>query len=143
MLADGLFTIITPNRFVFALVISFVAMFGIGILMLASIVVIQLSCSDKHIGLATLILGSVRSIGGSLAVTIFSQVMHITVKDDANIRVAKAIENYNVPAASLPSLIRLLIGGRPKQALALEGVTPAVLEVASKAIKWSWTVAFS
>ena len=141
MIADGLFTIVTPNRFVLALVLGFLAMFGIGILMLASIVVTQLSCADKHIGLATLILGSVRSIGGSLAVTIFSQIMLITAKDDANWRVTKAMEN-DVPASSIPRLIKTLMGGRPKEALKLDGVTPAALAVASEVMKWSWTVAF-
>jgi hypothetical protein len=142
MIGDGLFSTITPNRFILALASGFIAMFGIGILMIASIVVTQLSCADKHIGLATLVLGSVRSIGGSLAVTIFSQVMHITVKEDAGTRIPTSIAEYNVPASSIPGLIKSMIGGRPKEALKLEGVTPEVLQAALLAIKWSWTTAF-
>src|ERR1700761_8810907 len=87
MIADGIFTTITPHRLPIALVAGFLAMFGMGMLLVAVIVCVQLTCADEHIGLATLVLGSVRSMGGSLAVTLYTNVMQSTLKKDSGPRV--------------------------------------------------------
>jgi hypothetical protein len=142
IVADAMFTLITPDKLILALIAGFVSMFGMGIVLVGVIVCVQLSCQDSHIGLATLVMSSIRSMGGSMAVTIYSSIMQNTLKEQAGPRVAKAIAPYNVPKSSLPMLIKLLIGNREKDAAKLPGVTTQVMKAAGTAIKWAWSVAF-
>jgi hypothetical protein len=142
LIADGLFTTINPNRFNLALAAGFLGMFGMGIVLVGTIVLVQLTCSDKHLGLASLILSSARAIGGSLAITCYTSIMQNTLKKDAKTRVADAVRPFGVPSDSLPPLIATLIGGRPQKALGLKGVTAEVVQKASDVIKWSWGLSF-
>lgn len=133
---------ITPDKLILALVAGFFSMFGMGMVLVGVIVCVQLTCQDSHIGLATLVMSSVRSMGGSLAVTIYTSIMQNTMKEEAGPRVAKAVAPFNVPRASLPMLIKLLMGNREKDAAKLPGVTAQVMKAAGTAIKWAWSVAF-
>jgi hypothetical protein len=140
--ADAMFTLITPDKLVLALVAGFVSMFGMGIVLVGVIVCVQLTCQDSHIGLATLVMSSIRSMGGSMAVTIYSSIMQNSMKEQAGPRVAKAVLPMGVPQTTLPMLIKLLMGNREKDAAKLPGVTAAVMKAAGTAIKWAWSVAF-
>ncbi|KAF2428787.1 MFS general substrate transporter, partial [Tothia fuscella] len=142
LIADGFFTRITPYTFKTALGLGFVAMFGVGFMLVALIVCTQLSCRDKNIGLATLVLGSVRAMGGSVAVTIFSSIINSTLKTDGPIRVAKKVIPMGVPKSSLGNLIKLVIGGKDDLAAKLKGVTPEAVHAAREVLKWSWGLAF-
>lgn len=140
--ADTMFIFITPDRLILALIAGFVSMFGMGIILVGVIVCVQLTCQDSHIGLATLVMSSIRSMGGSVAITIYTSIMQNTIKEQAGVRVGKAIAPYNVPKTSVPSLIKLLIGNREKDAAKLPGVTAQVMKAAGLAIKWAWSVAY-
>jgi hypothetical protein len=142
LISDILFTTLTPNRFVAAMGFCFMATFGMGIMMVSLIVCVQLSCDDKHMGLATLVLGSVRAIGGSVAVTTYTSIMMNTVKKDSGPRVENAVLPLGAPKGVLPKLVKLLLGGRPAEAGKLEGITPTILEAAKLALRWSWSKAF-
>ncbi|TLD18252.1 Neutral ceramidase B [Venturia nashicola] len=140
--ADIMLTYVTPDTLTLALVAGFFAMFGMGIVLVGTIVIVQLSCQDSHIGLATLVLSSIRSMGGSVAVTIYSSIMQNTMKEEAGPKVGEAIAKMNVPRTSIGPLIKLLMGNREKDAAKLPGVTKAVMQAAGTAIKWAWSVAF-
>jgi hypothetical protein len=144
IIADGVFTTITPHDFKLAMGMGFLAMFGVGFMLVSLIVCTQLSCKDKNIGLATLVLGSVRAMGGSVAVTIFTSVIQNTLHEDAGKRVAKVVmaPPYNVPRASVSKLVPLVIGGRDKIAAKLPGSTPAAVKATREVLKWSWGLAF-
>jgi hypothetical protein len=142
LISDGIFTTVTPDTFGRALGLGFMAMFGMGLMLVSLIVAVQLASEDRHLGLATLVLGSIRSIGGSVAITIFTSIMMNTVKEDAGPRIAKVVLPMGAPGRSLPPLVKLLIGGRPKDALKVPGITPSILKAAADVAKWSWTLAF-
>ena len=142
MVSDGLFSLVTPDRLTLALGAGFLSMFGMGMLLVAVIVAVQLSCLDENIGLASLVLGSVRSTGGSLAVTLYTNIMQNTLKQDAGPAIAKAVLPLGVPKESLGSLTNLLIGDRPKDALKLPGLTQQAITVGGTALKWVWSLAF-
>jgi hypothetical protein len=142
IISDGLFMTITPNNFRSALGFGFLAMFGVGFMLVALIVSTQLTCNDRNIGLATLVLGSVRAMGGSLAVTIFTSIIQNTLKTDGPVRVAKVVLPMSVPQTSLGALIKLVIGGKDGLAAQLPGVTPGAVKAARDALKWTWGIAF-
>lgn len=85
-------------------------------------------------------------MGGSVSITIYSSILQNTLKKEVGPRVAKAIAATGVPlssvGASLPMLIKLLMGSRQADAAKLPGVTPTVLEAASMGLKWAWSVSF-
>jgi hypothetical protein len=117
-------------------------MFGVGFMLVALIVCTQLTCNDRNIGLATLVLGSVRAMGGSVAVTIFSSIINSTLKNDGPLRVAKAVIPMGVPKTAFSKLIPLVIGGKDELAAKIKGVTPAAVKATREALKWSWGLAF-
>jgi hypothetical protein len=142
LISDIVFTTLTPNTFSLALGMGFLAMFGMGASLVALIVCSQLASEDRHLGLATLVLGSMRGIGGSVAVTVYTSIMMNTVKEDAGPRIAKVVLPLGFPQAALPPFVTLLIGGKIETAGQIQGVTAEMLKAAEEAIKWSWTLAF-
>lgn len=104
---------------------------------------VQLSFPDEHIGLATLVLGSVRAIGGSVAITIHTAILTNTMAADAGPRVAAAVIPLGLEPSTLPDFVGPLAGHRPDLAAQVPGVTAGVLEVAMETIKFSWAKAFS
>jgi hypothetical protein len=141
LISDAVFTTLTPSKFSLALGMGFLAMFGMGMSLVALIVCVQLASDDKHIGLATLVLGSIRAIGGSVAVTIYTSIMQNTIKKDAPARVYIATARFGVTREILPTLVKLLVGGRFHDAEKL-GVPAAGVKAASDALKWTYTLVF-
>lgn len=143
LVSDAVFSTFTPNDYELALAMGFLAMFGMGMSLTVLIVGVQLSCEDKNLGLATLVLGSIRGIGGSVAITIYSSILQNTIAADAGPRIAKAVLPLGVPTTTLPKFIALLLGAREDLAGQLPGVSPDALAVGSETIKWSWAQGFS
>jgi hypothetical protein len=142
LIGDIMFTFVTPNRLVLALCAAFIGSLGIGGLILGVIVCTQLTCMDEHIGLATLVMGSVRSIGGALAVTLYGNILQTTLKNDAGTRIGKAVGTTGIPNESMPAFVKAILGARPQVAAKLPGVTPEAVAIASETVKWSYSIAF-
>jgi trichothecene efflux pump TRI12 len=142
LISDAVMTTLTPNTFPLALGMGFLAMFGMGMSLVALVVCVQLASEDSHIGLATLVLGSIRAIGGSVAVTIYSSLMQNTVKKDAPTRVGKAVIPLGVSRETLHSLVPLLVGGKIEQAGHVPGVSSQALKAGLDALKWTYTLVF-
>jgi hypothetical protein len=145
LVSDCVFTTLTPNTFSLALGMGFLAMFGMGLSLVALIVSVQLAAdSDEHIGLATLILGSVRAIGGSTAVTIFTSIINNSIKKDIGPRVGKAIVPLGVAVADVGKVIAAIQGNpkHPEKALAIAGMTVPALQAAGQAFQWTYAIAF-
>jgi len=140
LIGDIMYLKLNPDRFVLGCFAGFTAMSGAGMIMVGTVVTVQLTCIDSHIGLATLVLGSLRSIGGALAVTVYSSIMMNSVKEDAPKRLASEVPE--IPEQSLGKFVGILLGGKPNLALKLPGITPEILKKASEVIKWSWAIAF-
>jgi Fungal trichothecene efflux pump (TRI12) len=126
----------------FGMGIGFLSMFGTGWTSVSLIVCVQLSCADEDIGMATLILGAVRAVGGSVAVTIYSTLLNGVMKHDAGKIVGRAVVPLGYPVAGLGPLIINLINENVEAAAQLPGVTPAILQAAREALKLTWTKGF-
>jgi hypothetical protein len=92
--------------------------------------------------MATLLLGAVRAIGGSVAVTIYSALLNNTLKEQAAKTIGAAVFPFGLPESSYPSLILDLINENIPAAAATPGVTPQILEAARNALKVVWTHGF-
>jgi len=122
--------------------IGFLSMFGTGWTSVSLIVCVQLCCADEDIGMATLILGAVRAVGGSVAVTIYSTILNGVMKKDAGQLVGAAVVPLGFPVADLGPLIINLINENVEVAAHLPGVTPAILHAARESLKLAWSKGF-
>jgi hypothetical protein len=122
--------------------IGFLSMFGTGRTSVSLIVCVQLCCADEDIGMATLILGAVRAVGGSVAVTIYSTLINGVMKHDAGKVVGNAVVPLGYPAESLEPLIVNLINENVDAAANLPGVTSTVLQAARFALQNVWSKGF-
>jgi len=105
-------------------------------------VCIQLCCKDSHLGLATLLGGSLRAVGGSVAVVVYTAVIQNTMEEDIGPRVARATIPLGLPRSSIAPMIEYLSHGRVQDAMKLPGVTSATLRAAEQAVKASWGNSF-
>jgi hypothetical protein len=102
----------------------------------------RLSCEDRDLGMATLLLGAVRAIGGSVAVTIYSALLNNTLEEEAAKTIEAAVFPFGLPEGSYASLILNLINENIPAATATTGVTPQILQAARTALKVVWTHGF-
>ncbi|KAI5857805.1 hypothetical protein BZA05DRAFT_107082 [Tricharina praecox] len=142
IIADGFLTTLTPETVPRALGLGFISMIATGWTSVSLIICVQLACEDRNIGLATLLCGCARAIGGSVVVTIYSSLLTNKIADDSGPRVAKVVVPLGFKIPLLPKLIGYLSHGDVRHAAALPGATPGIIEVAAKALQWSWSEAF-
>ncbi|KAF1985327.1 MFS general substrate transporter [Aulographum hederae CBS 113979] len=142
VIGDGIMTSVGPNDIPRALGAGFLAMVGVGWLTVALIVAVQLSCPDEHIGLVTLLTGSVRSIGGSVAIVAYTAIIQNTMRDDAGPRIARDVLPLGAPLRAIPTLVKDLIDGNIEGALAIPNITASVVRVAANTLRYSWGLAF-
>ncbi|KAF1988842.1 hypothetical protein K402DRAFT_327999 [Aulographum hederae CBS 113979] len=142
LVGDGIMTTILPSTLSRAIGASFLSMVGVGWLTVSSIVVVQLCCADTHIGLTTLLTGSTRSIGGSVAVVIYTTVLHNTLDKEAGRKVAERVLPLGLRVEALPALVEDLVKSKGKTALQIPGVTPRVLQAASEGLKFAYAEGF-
>lgn len=144
-IADFCITMIEPygaHSIPFGMGIGFLSMIGTGWTTVALIVCVQLACEDKDLGLATLLLGAVRAIGGSVAVTIYTSLLNNTMTKQAGPTIGKAVVPLGFPKEGLGKLIYELINENIPAAAKLPGVTPKILQAARDGLKATWTVGF-
>jgi hypothetical protein len=123
--------------------LGFLSMFGTGWTGVALLVCVQLDCRDADIGMATLVLGAVRAIGGSVAITIYSTILNNALSKYAAIYVEEAVIPLGFYSPQgIKALILSLINEDYTGAQNLPGVTQPVYEAAKMAIEQSWTKGF-
>jgi len=93
----------------FGMGIGFLSMFGTGWTSVSLIVCVQLACADEDIGMATLILGAVRAVGGSVAVTIYSTLLNGVMKKYSGPIVGAAVVPLGYPKEALMPLMYVTI----------------------------------
>lgn len=137
-------TRLNPTSYSLCLGGSFLAMFGTGWTTVAIVVCVQLACRDVDIGLASLLVGSVRAIGGSVAIALFSALLQNYLTDHAGIDVALKVLPLGCPFDSLRPLVLGLINEDDPDTLmaAVPGITLEIIQAAQDALKWTFTRAF-
>ncbi|TLD36410.1 Neutral ceramidase B [Venturia nashicola] len=122
---------------------GFMSMLGSGFASVSLLVSVQLSCMDKDLGLATLLLSTAASIGSATLITVYSTIINHDLKKYAGLKVFKAVAplGYYEPKKIKP-LIYMLINENIQGAAALPGITPQILKAARDALKYVWAGAF-
>jgi len=131
-----------PHSIPFGLGIGFLSMVGTGWTTVSLIVCVQLAVPDKDLGLATLLLGAVRAVGGSVAITIYSSLLTNTLAKYAGATIAEAVIPLKIPLTSIKPLVLDLINENIPAAAAIPGVNAEILHAAREALKGVWTKGF-
>lgn len=143
-LGDGIISRIGPGRFALGYAAGFVSMMGTGVTSVSLIVCVQLNSEDADIGMATLLLGSVRAIGGSCAVSIYASILSNYIQNHVGTDVGLATIPLGLPLTSLEPLILAMINEYDESvALAVApGITPEIYAAGREALTWTYTGAF-
>jgi len=120
----------------------FLSLFGTGWTGVALLVCVQLDCADADIGMATLVLGAVRAIGGSVGITVFTTILNNEMTKHAGLVVADAVVPLGFNEAYTTPLVFDLINENYAAVLELPGMTPVVFGAAKLAIEESWRKGF-
>jgi len=120
----------------------FLSLFGTGWTGVALLVCVQLDCADADIGMATLVLGAVRAIGGSVGITVFTTILNNQMTKHAGLIVAEAVIPLGFNEAYTTPLVFDLINENYAAVQELPGMTPAIFGAAKLAIEESWRQGF-
>jgi hypothetical protein len=96
---------------------------------------------DKDIGSGTLLLGSVRAVGGSVAITIYSTLLNNTFTQNAE-KVALRLLALGTPLTAVEPLIFHLVNENTALARQIPGVTEPILTAARESMKSVWAEGF-
>ncbi|CAM1505005.1 Fc.00g106420.m01.CDS01 [Cosmosporella sp. VM-42] len=80
--------------------------FFVGFIELASLALAPLFCRAQDIGLASGLLASIRSAGGSIAVTVYSTILKNRLTTTIPNNVIPAAENAGLPESQIPALLK-------------------------------------
>ncbi|KAH0835384.1 hypothetical protein AYO21_11745 [Fonsecaea monophora] len=102
---------------------------AIGAQMTCLYVIVGVCTPNMLIATAMSLVASIRALGGSIGIVIFSQIFHHEVSIKWPAQVSKALLEAGLPGSELEEFIELAASGATSQLLKLPGVTPALLGV--------------
>lgn len=136
----GLYALITPDTLAMALVFQFFANVPFAWLTLLSYVTAGLHVPQRDLGLASGLIGTFRSLGGSIG----TAVLNVVLTSKANIEVPKRIVETTVPLgfdpANIPALVGGLLSGSPAVLAAVPGATPEIIAAAGRALNFAYGI---
>lgn len=131
-----------PRGIPYGLGFGFISMFASGFVAVSLLVSVQLSCMDKDLGLATLLLSTAASFGSATLVTVYSTIINHDLKKFAGLNIYKAVVPLGYNPKKLGPLVQMLINENIPGASVLPGVTPQILKASRDALKYVWAGAF-
>ena len=127
-----------PDREVIATVLSTIASYGVGGVLVPAATVALTVTPDAFIATTVALSISIRVIGGSIGFTIFYNVFisRLTTLLPLNVATYAVRAGLPLPSAQLFVEAYLL---DPKESSKLKGVTPAILEAAALGSRWAYS----
>jgi len=105
----------------------------------------SLNVPQKDLGVAIGLIGTFRSVGGSVGSVIFASIFEQTAVNEVAKRVGKTALNHGVPAASIPDVIEavsLALVGVPDASATLSGVSPSAFDACIAAARNGYAYGF-
>ncbi|KAK7894811.1 hypothetical protein LTR67_005550 [Exophiala xenobiotica] len=133
---------VTQHTAARAIVLVAFAAFWVGASQLMGILIIQFGAEDRHIGVATGLIGSVRSTGGAIAIAIYGTIIRDKATSDIVPRVAAAAVEAGLAPSEVPSFVLALTSGSASALASIKDITPAIIAAGADAIKTVYAEAF-
>lgn len=141
----GLAALITPTNLNWLMACQFLAMLPFGWITLNCYTAASLNVPQRDLGVAIGLIGTFRSVGGSIGSVIFSSIFdQIAQKQVAN-RIAATAANAGISADTIPKLIvsaRLTLLGVPGQAAAFSNVPASVFNACVTTARYGYAYGF-
>ncbi|KAJ9618122.1 hypothetical protein H2204_013169 [Knufia peltigerae] len=109
-------------------------------------VIAGLNVPLRHLGVASGLIGTFRSAGGSVGNAVFNTILNGLIKEQIPARLAQVVEENSMPADTLATLIPATMQnalGIPNSFAKVPGITPQVEAMAATAFKEAYAFAFS
>ena len=96
---------LTPEKKDMGIALTILGPFFVGFIELTSLALAPLFCRAEDIGLASGLLASIRSAGGSIAVAVYSSILSNRLLTTIPANIVPAVEQAGLPASQVPALL--------------------------------------
>lgn len=141
----GLAALITPTNLGWLMACQFFAMLPFGWITLNCYTAASLNVPQRDLGVAIGLIGTFRSIGGSVGSVIFSSIFAQTAAKQVSKRIAGTAIAAGANAASIPDIIEaveLTLVGVPGQAATLSGISAKTFGACVDAARYGYAYGF-
>ncbi|KAK4569553.1 hypothetical protein LTR86_003316 [Recurvomyces mirabilis] len=141
----GLAALITPINLAWLMVCQFLAMFPFGWITLNCYTTASLNVPQKDLGVAIGLIGTFRSVGGSIGSVIFSSIFTQVAAKRVAAGIAKKTLEAGLPPEAIPEIfeaVELTLVGVPGAAAKLTNVPMAVFESCLEAARYGYAYGF-
>ena len=141
----GLAALITPTNLNWLMAVQFLAMFPFGWITLNCYTTASLNVPQRDLGVAIGLIGTFRSVGGSIGSVLFSTIFEQTAEKEVAKRVAATAAERGVVGQAVGEVmeaVALTLVGVPGQAARLSGASVEVFETCVRAARYAYAYAF-
>ncbi|KAI0433868.1 fungal trichothecene efflux pump [Xylaria sp. FL1042] len=135
----GSLAALTPSKLSTGIALTLVGPFFVGVIELTALAIAPLFCKPEDIGLASGLLASIRSAGGSIAVTVYSTILSNRLKYTVPANVGPAAVAAGLPEDQVPSLAAAVLGGTLAK---FPGLTTDISQAVASVVPTAYSQAF-
>ncbi|KAG8161826.1 hypothetical protein KVR01_008813 [Diaporthe batatas] len=132
-------TTISPDRWSATIALGILLLISVGFVENISFPGVTLVWEAQDIGLATGVLGSIRSLGGSIATALYSSVLANELDKNLPKYVVPAATDAGLPESSVESLLAALTAG---DFSGVPGISPEIIDAVGGALKTAYASSF-
>ncbi|KAI0839239.1 trichothecene efflux pump [Hypoxylon sp. FL0890] len=130
---------LTPETLNAGIAFTIVGPFFVGVIEVCALALAPLFCRPVDIGLASGLLASIRSAGGSIAVAVYSSILSNRLATTVPANVGPAAIAAGLPAEEVPSLVAAVLGS---QLASFPGLTPEIQAAVASVLPTAYSQAF-
>lgn len=135
----GALASLTPETLNTGIALTILGPFFVGFIELASLALAPLFCKSSDIGLASGLLASIRSAGGSIAVAVYTTILSNRLATEIPAAIRGPAVAAGLPSSQLPALAKAVQAGK---LAAFPGLTSAVKAAVAKVLPNAYSKAF-
>ncbi|GAP85261.1 putative trichothecene efflux pump [Rosellinia necatrix] len=135
----GSLAALTPNSLSTGIALTLVGPFFVGVIELVALAIAPLFCKPEDIGLASGLLASIRSAGGSIAVTVYSTILSNRLKYTIPTNIGPVAVAAGLPEDEVPALAKAILGGTLAK---FPGLTTSISQAVTSVLPTAYSQAY-
>ncbi|KAI0466669.1 fungal trichothecene efflux pump [Xylaria cf. heliscus] len=135
----GSLAALTPSSKTTGIALTLIGPFFVGVIELTALAIAPLFCKPEDIGLASGLLASIRSAGGSIAVTVYSTILSNRLKFTVPNNIGPVAIAAGLPEDKVPALTSAVLSGTLAK---FPGLSDSVLKAVSSVLPTAYSQAF-
>ncbi|KAI2620469.1 trichothecene efflux pump [Hypoxylon sp. NC1633] len=130
---------LTPDNLDTGIAFTMIGPFFVGVIEVCALAVAPLFCKPVDIGVASGLLASIRSAGGSVAVAVYSSILTNRLAETVPANVGPAAIAAGLPADQVPALVAAVL---ESELTSFAGMTPSIQAAVALAVPTAYSQAF-